>query len=273
MSRKPQSRTRLIRLDYGVTFEKFAALVLREKRRLAKIEKALGINSPSDEFRSSLIEGPLWSFYRGCLPGKITHRRALKQELRKAARFAEALEASTELIWNATDLAARDHPLLSRFGKIGPNWQPVSDSFVPIVDLLREYAFTLQLLGDILPDDQGGKHAATTFHDLLRFLWLPYCRIAWIHDPGSDFFTFAAVVTDLLRSIEPKLPAASFKLPSSDDALAKRLQRLEMKRSLRDVTQWRCERCWNEFTGTYPPTCPNCGRLTILDGILVPLPS
>ena len=129
--------------------------------------------------------------------------------------------------------------------------------------MLGEYAFTLQLLGDTLPDDRGGEHTASAFDALLSFLWDHYCRMAWTHDLASDFFRFAAVVTDLLRSIEPKLPAAVFKLPPSDDALAKRLQRLGIKRSLRDVTQWTCLRCSNKFTCTYPPTCPNCGELDV----------
>jgi hypothetical protein len=230
VSRKSQNRTELIRLDHGGAFGKFSALVLREERRLTEIEKTLCISSPDNEFRNSLIQGPLWGFYRRCLP-KVNRRKALKQELRKAARSAESLETLSALIWDADD-PARNHPLLSRFGEIGPKWRPVSRGFPPWVDLLREYAFTLRLLGDTLPDDRGGEHTASAFDALLRFLWLPYCRMAWTHDLTSDFLRFAAVVTDLLRSIEPKLPAASFKLPPSDDALAKRLQRLGLKRSL-----------------------------------------
>ena len=257
MPRKSRNQLRLIRLDYGVAFERFSALVLSEKRRLAEIEKSLGIHSPDVKFRNSLIQGPLCGFYRLCL-SKISRRKALKQALRKAAGSAEALEKLSALIWDADDPAARNHPLLSRFGAIGPNWRPVSWSFAPWIEVLGEYAFTLQLLGDTLPDDRGGEDTASAFDALLSFLWDHYYRMAWTHDLTSDFFRFAAVVTDLLRSIEPKLPAAVFKLPPSDDALAKRLQRLGIKRSLRDVTQWTCLHCSNKFTCTYPPTCPNC---------------
>jgi hypothetical protein len=112
---------------------------------------------------------------------------------------------------------------------------------------------------ETLPDDRGGEHIASAFDALLRFLWTHYYTMARTHGLASDFFTFAAVVTDLLRSIETKLPAASFKLPRSDDALAIRLQRLGLKRSLRDVTQWKCSRCSTKFTCAYPPTCPTCG--------------
>jgi hypothetical protein len=122
VSRKSQNRTRLIRLDHGVTFERFSALVLREESNLARIEKTLGIPSPdSSEFRISLIQGPLWSFYLRCLPGKINRRKELNQALRKAARSAESLETLTALIWDAADPAARNHPLLARFRAIGPN--------------------------------------------------------------------------------------------------------------------------------------------------------
>jgi hypothetical protein len=68
----------VIRFDDGVTLERFSALVLREKRNLAKIEKTLGIHSPDNDFRNSLIQGPLYGFYRRCLP-KISRRKALKQ--------------------------------------------------------------------------------------------------------------------------------------------------------------------------------------------------
>ena len=258
MARKSQNRTRLIRLDHGVTFERFSALVLREERNLTKIEKTLGIHSPDTGFRNSLIGGLLWGFYRSCLPGKIRRRRALNQAVRKAARHAESLETLTALIWDAADPATRN-PLLSRFGAIGPNWRPVRFGGAPFVDLLREYAFTLQLLGDTLPDDPGGEHTARAFDALMRFLAEHYYAMAATQDLPSDFFRFAGVVTDLLRSIEPKQRAV-FKLPPNDDALAKRLRRLRLKRSLRDVTQWKCLGCLSQFTCTYPPTCPTCGR-------------
>jgi hypothetical protein len=119
----------VIRLDDGVTLERFSVLVLREKTDLAKIEETLGIHSPDSDFRDSLIRGPLWGFYRRCLP-KISRRKALKQALRKAARSAEALQISSALIWDAAD-PARHNPLLSRFGAIGPNWRPVSFAGVP----------------------------------------------------------------------------------------------------------------------------------------------
>ena len=131
---------------------------------------------------------------------------------------------------------------------------------VPWIDLLREYAFTLQLLGDTLPDDPGGEHTASAFDALMRFLAEHYYAMAATWNLPSDFFRFAEVVTDLLRSIEPKQRAAVFKLPPNDDALSKRLRRLGLKRSLRDVTQWKCLGCLSQFTCTYPPTCPTCAR-------------
>ena len=213
-----------------------------------KSRKHLAYTPP---FRNSLIREPLWGFYRRCLPGKISRRKALKQAVRKAARSAEALEKLTALIWNADDPAtllpllsrfdpivwdaddpATRNPLLSRFDAIGPNWRPVSRSDVPWIDLLREYAFTLQLLGDALADDPGGEHTASAFDALLEFLWVHYSTMAWTRDLASDFSKFAEVVTDLLRSIEPKQRAAVFKLPPNDDALSKRLRRLGLKRSL-----------------------------------------
>jgi hypothetical protein len=60
-------------------------LVLREKRGLAEIEKTLGLPSPDNDFRNSLIGGPLWAFYRRCLP-KISRRKAMtgqRQHLRQ----------------------------------------------------------------------------------------------------------------------------------------------------------------------------------------------
>jgi hypothetical protein len=271
MSRKSQNRARLIRLDRDGALKEFSALVLREKRKLAEIEKTLGLTSPDNDFRNSLIGGPLWGFYRRCLPqnapsaiAPISRRRALKHALRKAAGSAEALEKLSALIWDAYDPASKtqfhNHPLLSRFDAIGPNWRPVSRTYLPWIELLSEYAFTLRLLGDTLPDDRGGEHVASAFDALLGFLWTHYYTMAWTHDPASDFLRFAAAVTDLLRSIETKLPAASFKLPPSDAALAKRLQRLGLKRSLRDVTQWTCSRCSTKFTCAYPPICPTCDR-------------
>jgi hypothetical protein len=136
----------------------------------------------------------------------------------------------------------------------------VSFGGAPWIDSLREYAFTLRLLGDTLPDDPGGEHTASAFDALMRYLAKYYYVKAATQDLPSDFFRFAAVVTDLLRSIEPRQRAAVFKLPPNDDSLSKRLRRLGLKRSLQDDTQWTCVRCSTQFTCTYPPTCPTCGR-------------
>ena len=218
VSRKSQNPTRLIRLDHDVAFEKFSALVLREERRLAEIEKTLGINSPDSDFRNSLIRGLLWGFYRRCLPGKISRRKALKQALHKAARSAEALETSSALIWNAADPATRN-PLLSRFGAIGPNWRPVPSAACPGLTCSANMLSRCNCLATHCPMTRAASILQRAFDALMRFLAEHYYAMAATWDLPSDFFRFAGVVTDLLRSIEPKQRAAVFKLPPNDDAL------------------------------------------------------
>jgi hypothetical protein len=317
MPRKTHNRPRLVLPGTGVSPSiRFSKLILVEKDQLAKIERALGIDSPNDEFRASLT-GLVWGFYRLCR--KIRYRKALKQALRKAALYAEKLEELSARIWHADDPAAL-HQLLSRFNTIGPDWPRVFRSGVPWLDLLSEYALTLRLVGDTLPDDRGGERAATAFDSLMRFLAEHYYSraamppVQWIncwqqavkwsadatavesvrcgfygvgagkHDLPSNFFRFAAEVTDLLRGLEKKLrneprdsrlPAADFKLPRNDKArdpdgakaLSKRLRRLGLKPFPQDITQWTCVYCGARFSCAYPPTCPNCRGVDTTPGL------
>jgi hypothetical protein len=216
---RENQKNRLIRPGHDtIPSERFSALILTEKRRLAKIEKTLGINSPDVEFRSSLTR-TLWGFYRLCL--KIRYRKATKEALRKAPYHLEQAEKWTALVRDADDPAARHH-LLSRFDAIGQNWQPVSWDGGPWHALLREYTFTLRLLSDALPDDRGGERAAAAFDVLMRFLAEHYYARASSHEPPSNFFRFADEVTELLRKIEEQLPTAKFQLPPNDTTLASR---------------------------------------------------
>jgi hypothetical protein len=235
MKRKiPKSGAEIIRPDdpgHSVTFERFSAIV--REAGLEKIESTLGFKPPDDGFRHWLLR-VLWHFYSNSLPeaGVMFNRNELKKELRCAAELAEKLEISADRIWRSRDIAIAQ---LQRFGAMFQEWQPPHPSGVAWVGLLREFANTTRLLADTLDDDPGGPRAAIPFDELMIAL-SDYYR-ALTRDRGlalcdADYFNFAVSVVDVLRKIERRLPAASFKLPPAKDeaaflkAIRQRLRRL-----------------------------------------------
>ena len=235
MNRKSQRAAKLIRPDdrgHSVTFECFSALILHE--RLEKIEITLAITSPSDGFRRSLIRF-LWHFYCNSLPEAATmaSRAVLKRELRSAAVLSEKLEASAARLWKSTDPVIGKH--LHRFAGMWQPWQsarPTHPSGIAWIDLINEFALTTRLLADTLTDDSGGPRPAMAFDHLVIGLadyHRQLGRNGW-SGSGDHFFRFIGAVVDVLRNVEPKLPAARFKLPHTDRALRMRLHRLASRR-------------------------------------------
>jgi hypothetical protein len=219
-------------LGHGVTREKFAALFRVED--LVKIEKALKLPSPSEGFRQSLIEF-LWKFYINSLPEAeaIVSRSALKKELETSAELAGKLEKSAERLLKSRDPVIVEH--LSRFAAAWQPWQssqPMHPSGIAWIHLISELALMTRRLASMLTDDSGGPRPARPFDDLVIGLEDYQRQLASHGRLGSEshFFQFMAAVVDALREVESKLPAAKFRLPANDEALGKRLTRLNEKR-------------------------------------------
>jgi hypothetical protein len=210
----------------GITRARFSALVSREP--LNKIEATLDIPSRSDGFRSSLTQ-ILWRFYCNSVPETRTiySRAGLKKEMQKAARLAEKLETSAELIWKCRDMAALEH--LARFTTVALEGESLHPSGIGWIGLLHEFARTTKRLADTLPDDPGGPRPGIAFDELVIGLTNYYREFARSRNSKISeerYFRFVASVVDVLQKIQRHLPAADFKLPKNDKALRQRLRRL-----------------------------------------------
>ena len=226
--------------SHGITFEAFSALI--RKQKLEKIEKTLQLELPCDGFRDCLVR-ILWRFYLNCLPeAHIRNSRAvLKNELTRSAQRAHALKASAELLWQSNEPAFHD---VMRDLVGWPSWlstQPMHPSGVALVALLSEFAKRATDLAATLPDDKGGPRRALAF-DILS-IGLSDCYRARLSEceglakerpepsvRGPVYFSFAAAVTEALKNVSKNLPAADMNLPDSDEALRKRLLRLNRRR-------------------------------------------
>jgi hypothetical protein len=223
---------------HGVEFDKFSALIIRGKR-IDKIEKVLGLVSPCEGFRDWFIKF-LWHFYRNTLPeARVkSSRTALKKELRTSARRAARLRESAELLWKSGELSVGE--ILLDFAMF-QSWQssrPMHRSGIGWIALLHEFEKRTTELARTLPDDTGGPRRAVAFDELLIGL-AGYYR-ALTHDRNQptcerQFFEFSALVTEVLRAVENKYPAATFKLPPTDKALRQRMRRVTAQTSARSA--------------------------------------
>ena len=235
--RKKQSPPLKIKLDLlpevlsdGYTFDAFSELIQRQD--LNRLEKILGISSPSDGFREWLIP-VFWRFYCNSEPRVWNSRALLKNELRNAARLATKLKECSDLLWRSPELSVIEnlHDLVA-----WQDWQlsgPMHKSGVPWIALLDEFANRAIWLAQALPNDKGGPRQAIAFDELLVGLADYYRAWARKYDQQlneDQFFQFAEAVTDTLRKVRPQLPdAASLRLPPAKGALRKRLLRLNKK--------------------------------------------
>ena len=163
----------------------------------------------------------------------MASRAVLKRELRSAAVLSEKLEASAARLWKSTDPCDRQAPPSFRGDvaalAISATTHP---SGIAWIDLINEFALTTRLLADTLTDDSGGPRPAMAFDHLVIGLadyHRQLGRNGW-SGSGDHFFRFIGAVVDVLRNVEPKLPAARFKLPHTDRALRMRLHRLASRR-------------------------------------------
>jgi hypothetical protein len=223
----------------GVNREQFAKLIKAED--LTKIEESIELSSPPSEgFRQSLIQF-LWSFYNNSLP-KVAEikvsRRALKKELKKAAKLARALEESAARIWSSGDCTVITE--LSEFVPVSlasQSMRPMHRSGIPFVGVLDEFAKRTARIADELPKDRGGPRPKEAF-DNLRVVLEDYHGQLASHgrlDSEDHFPQFMVAVIDVLYRVKDKLPSAPFGLPPNDDetldeTLRKRSSRRNAKR-------------------------------------------
>jgi hypothetical protein len=214
---------------HGISSEDFAKLIPAEQ--FEKLEKLLGVESPSGGFRRSLSKS-LWGFYCNaapCAESKIS-RAALLRKLRKAAARAGELESL------AGELLASENPIVLRELEdlVPPGLDPYlaglsHQSGSAFVGTLHAFALKAQLLAQTLPPDPGGPREAMPFDRLVICLGRHY-RLLTGEEPlvttQGRFFRFISAVTDTLRGMESRLPAAHFKLPPNNNALRVRLHRL-----------------------------------------------
>jgi hypothetical protein len=241
MKKKARPTAKLINTDDQENrrqFDAFAALV--QKQRLGKIEKALEIPSPSKGFRDWLIK-VLWRLDRSSQSDARVRssRAALKRELRKSANLAAKLKASAWLLWKSgeptIDQVLQDFQDFT----LWQSWQSMHSSGIAWVAALDEFANRTLLLADALPDDAGGPRRAVAFDELLLVLAHYYRTLARERGQSlseKQFFDFAAEVTDLVRSVAERRPAASIMAPPNDRALRERLRRVTLKTSTRSST-------------------------------------
>jgi hypothetical protein len=240
MKRKSRPAEKLVPVDsqgQGVGFDKFSALI--RGKRIDKIEKALGMVSPCEGFRDWFIKF-LWHFYRNTLPeARVkSSRTALKKQLRTSARLAARLQDSAELLWKSGEPSVGE--ILLDFAMYQP-WQssqPMHRSGIGLIALLDEFAKRTTLLASTLPDDKGGPRRAMAFDELLIGLGDYYRTLTHYRNQPTcerQFVEFSALVTDVLRAVENKLPAAAFKLPPTDKALRQRMRRVTAQTSARSA--------------------------------------
>jgi hypothetical protein len=240
MKRKSRPAEKLVPVDsqgQGVGFEKFSALI--RGKSIDKIEKTLGMVSPCEGFRDWFIKF-LWHFYRNTLPeARVkSSRTALKKELRTSARRAARLRESAELLWKSGEPSVGE--ILLDFAMYQP-WQssqPIHPSGIGWIALLDEFKKRTTELARTLSDDKGGPRRAVAFDELLIGLAAYYRTLTRDRNqPTSErqFFEFSALVTDVLRAVENKLPAAAFKLPPTDKALLQRMRRVTAQTSARST--------------------------------------
>ena len=231
MKNRDQSSVNSIYPDdpgHGVTPEQFARLFPAE--RLKKIETALKLPALGEGFRQSLISF-FWVFYIDSLPrAKIkVSRKALKKELRRAAKLSRDLEESAARIWSSGERS-----VVTELGEF-VEWQawqssrPMHRSGIGFVGALDEFATRTGRLADELPNDVGGYPPAKSFDDLTKGLAMYYRELSK-NEPTTSandpFFRLMTEVVDVLREVESKLPAAQFRLPTDEKALGMRLHRL-----------------------------------------------
>jgi hypothetical protein len=218
----------------GITPERFAGLIRISD--FAKIEAALELSAPSEDFRQSLTES-FWAFYINSLPeAQIKVNRAVcKEALQRAADLSSELTELATSIWGSGDCAVV--AALSEFVPVSipsQSVRPLHRSGVGFVDVLNEFSLTTGCLADALPKDAGGNRQALAFDNLTSKLAGNYCvqrKIPlelWDAPTSSKepFFWFMTAVVEALREVEKKLPAASFDLPKTPGALQMRLLRL-----------------------------------------------
>ena len=240
MRKKARPTAELVATDDQKAFRQFAALIEENERKLERIEEALEIPSPSEGFRDWLIK-VLWRLDRSSQSDARVRssRAALKRELRKSANLAAKLKASAWLLWKSgeatTDQVLQDFQDFT----LWQSWQPMHPSGIAWVAALDEFVNRTLLLADTLPDDAGGPRRAVAFDDLLLILAHYYRTLARVREQSiseKQFFDFAAEVTDLVRSVAEKRPAAAIMAPPNDRALRERLRRVTLNTSTRTST-------------------------------------
>jgi len=214
---------------HGIEIEEaFAKLIPPEA--FEKIETILGIGSPSDDIRKSLV-GSFWAFYCNCLPEaetKISHA-VLIRKLLKAADRAEELEKLAKELW-----ASKNTIVIRELGEFLPRGGASQSlrslrSGIAFADMLGAFALKVQCLAQTLPADPGGPRPAVPFELLIMSLAEFYRRLTGVEPRVTTqgrFFSFVCASVEALRLIEKRLPAARFRLPPNDKALYMRLQRL-----------------------------------------------
>jgi hypothetical protein len=223
-------------LPNNITFKTFSKLIRRQ--RLEKIETALAISSPSQGFRDGLIAA-LWRFYCNSGSHVWNSRAFLKRKLRESAQLATKLKTSANFLSQSQDPDVLE--LLNELVRWQP-WQlsqPMHESGIPLIGLLDELAKRTSRFENKLRIDRGGRREDMAFDELLVGLATQYRILHRERNQpldGTKFVEFAWAVTGILHSVRAQLPKVpSLRLPPGEEALRKRLHRLNRKRARRDA--------------------------------------